>query len=122
MTEMSESMTLLILSVFDVVVLVFGVYLFFSGIKMQKTKEIGNFILTEEEVKRCERREALVDFFYWREEVMGAVFGLFGAIRLLDKYVLKIGGVLDVALMVILLITALWFYKSLMTARTKFLV
>ena len=118
---MNESMTLLILSVFDVVILMFGVYFFYAGIKMQKTKEIGNLILAEEEVKRCENREALADFFYWREEVLGGVFVLFGTVRLLDKYVLKIGGVLDVALMVILLITVLCFYKSLMTARTKFL-
>jgi uncharacterized membrane protein YkgB len=121
MIEMNESMTLLILSVFDVVILMFGVYFFYAGIKMQKTKEIGNLILAEEEVKRCENREALADFFYWREEVLGGVFVLFGIIRLLDKYVLKIGGMLDGALMVILLITALCFYKSLMTARTKFL-
>jgi len=118
---MNEMMTLLILSVFDFVILGFGIYLFFSGMKMRKTKEIGTLVLTEEEVKRCENKEALADFFYWREAVMGGIFVLFGAFRLLDKFVLKIGGMLDIALMVVLLITALWFYKSLMTAREKFL-
>lgn len=114
-------MTLLILSVFDAVILVFGVYLLFSGMKMQKTKEIGNLLLTEEEVKKCEDKDALAGFFYWREEVMGGVFALFGIVRLLDKYVLKIGGILDIFLMIILLLTACWFFYSLRMARTRFL-
>ena len=88
---------------------------------MKKTKEIGTLILTEEEIKRCEQKEALADFFYWREGVMGSVFILFGAIRLLDKAVLKIGGALDIVLMLALLVTALWFFKSLQTARTQYL-
>jgi len=118
---MNETMTLLILAAFDIVILIFGIYLFVSGVKMQKTKEPGTLILTEEEVKKCKDKEALADFFYWREEVMGGIFVLFGVIRLLDKFVLKIGGVLDIVLMVVLIVTALWFYKGLMTARMKFL-
>lgn len=118
---MNEMMTLLILSVIDAIILVFGIYLIFSGIKMKKTKEPGTLVLTEEEVKKCQQKEALADFFYWREEVMGVVFAVFGTIRLLDKFVLKIGGILDVALMVTLLITALWFFKCLQTARANFL-
>ena len=121
LSEMNETMTLLILSAFDAVILIFGIYLLISGIKMQKNKEIGTLLLTEEEIKRCGDKDALADFFYWREEVMGGVFVLFGAVRLLDTYVLKIGGILDIALMVVLLITALWFFKSLSIARAKFL-
>ena len=118
---MNEMMTLLILSSIDAIILVFGIYLIFSGIRMKKTKEPGTLVLTEEEVKRCLQKEALAEFFCWREEVMGVVFVMFGTIRLLDKFVLKIGGMLDIALMVILLITALWFFKCLQTARANFL-
>ena len=118
---MNETMTLLILSVFDIAILGFGLYLFFAGMKMKSTKEIGTLVLTEEEVKRCENKEELAEFFCWREVLMGCIFVLFGAIRLLDKYVLKIGGLLDIFLMVALIITSLWFYKSMMTARAKFL-
>ena len=118
---MNSTMNLIILSVFDVVVLGFGVYLLISGTKMRHTKEPGTMILSEEEVKKCVQKEALAEFFFWREILMGVVFILYGVIRLLDKFVLKIGGILDIALMVFLLITAMWFYKSLMTARAKFL-
>ncbi len=121
MIAMNETMTVWILSVFDGVILLFGLYLFFSGMKMYRTKEIGTLILTEEEVNRCEAKKELADYFYWREEVMGGVFVLFGIVRLLDKYVLRIGGMLDIAMMVALLITALWFFKSLSNARAKFL-
>ena len=118
---MNETMTFLLFVAFDVMILGFGIYLFVSGIKMKNTKEIGTLLLTEEEIKRCEHKSELATFFYWREEVIGIVFVLFGSIRLLDKYVLKIGGILDITLMVILLVTACWFFYSLQTARTRFL-
>ena len=118
---MNEGMTLLILSVFDVFIMGFGIYMLFSAVKMKQTKEIGTLLLAEEEVKKCKQKENLAEFFYWREAVMGCVFVLFGVIRLLDKFVLKIGGMLDIMLMVALLATALWFFKSLQTARARFL-
>ena len=37
---MNEMMTLLILSVIDAIILVFGIYLIFAGVKMKKTKEL----------------------------------------------------------------------------------
>lgn len=118
---MNDTMTLLILSVFDGVILVFGVYLLITGIKMEKTKLIGSLILTEDEVKKCEHKEAFAEFLAWREVLMGIVFVLFGVIRLLDKFVLKIGGLLDITLMIVLLVIALWFFKSLQVARAKYL-
>lgn len=118
---MNETVTLFLLSAFDVVILIFGIYLIISAVTTKKTKEIGTLVLAEEEIKRCEQKEALADFLYWREAVMGSVFALFGVIRLLDKFVLKIGGVLDIILMVVLLVTALWFFKCLQTARARFL-
>ena len=118
---MNETMTLWILATFDAVIFVFGVYLLFAGLKMQKTKEIDTMLLAEDEVKRCKNKEELAKFFCWREEVMGVIFVLFGAIRLLDKFLLKIGGILDVILMIVLLVTVLWVFKSLQTARASFL-
>ena len=118
---MNETQTLMILAAFDAAILWFGIHLLISGMKMKRTKEIGTMILAEEEINKCNRKEELADFFYWREEVMGAVFVLFGILRLLDKFILKIGGILDIVLMILLLATALWFFKSLQIARAKFL-
>ena len=118
---MNDTIPLLILSVFDAVILVFGVYLIIAGGRMKVSKEIGTMILTEEEKKKCEQKEVLAEFFYWRELLLGSVFVLYGVIRLLDKFVLKIGGLLDIGLMTVLLVTACWFIKSLQTARAKFL-
>ena len=119
---MNDKVNLIILAVFDIVIAGLGIYFVFSAIKMKRTKEIGTFILTEEEVQKCREKEALAAFFYWREGIMGGVFLLFGIVRLLDKFIFKIGGVLDIALMLILLLTALWFFKGLQTARARFLL
>lgn len=118
---MNTTSSTLILSVFDVIIAVLGIYLITSAVKMKKTKEIGTVILTPEEIGRCKRKEELAEFLCWREMVLGVVFLLFGFIRLLDTYVLKIGGVLDILLMIVLIIAVLWFFKSLQTARAEFL-
>lgn len=118
---MNETMSILILKVFDVICMIFGIYLLISAVKMKKTNEIGSIILTEEEKKQCHKKEALAQFMYGREVILGWVFLVFGTVRILDLLVLKIGGILDVALMVILIVTALWFLRELQTAREKFL-
>lgn len=118
---MNETIALLIMAVFDLVILGFGIYLLFSGTRMRRTKEPGTLIFTEDEIKRCNDKEALAIYFWWREVLMGSVFVIFGMIRLLDKYIFKVGGMLDISLMVILLITAGWFFYSMQTARARFL-
>jgi len=118
---MNATMTLIILAVFDGVILGFGVYLLIAGNKMKTTKDIGTLVLTEDEMKNCKQKEAFADFFGWREVLMGVVFVLCGIVRLLDKFLLKIGGVLDIGPMVVLLVATLWLFKSLQTARTRFL-
>lgn len=118
---MNETVTLVILAVFDAVILGFGIYLVIAGSKMKKTKEIGTLILAEEEIKGCMYKEQIAAYFCWREAVMGLVFILFGVLRLLNKFVLKANGVLDICLMVLLLATVFWFFKSIQTARSVFL-
>lgn len=118
---MNETMTLVVLAVFDAVILGLGIYLIIAGNKMKKTQEIGTLILTEEEIKGCVYKEKMAAFFCWRETVMGIVFILFGVLRLMNKFVLKANGVLDICLMILLLVTVLWFFKSIQTARSVFL-
>lgn len=118
---MNEAMSLLVLSAFDIIAVVFGIYMLNAAFKMRDSKKMGTFLLTEEELKRCNHKEELADYFWSREAVMGVLFALFGFIRLVDKFILKIGGMLDVVLVVILLIAVLWFFKCLQNARTQFL-
>lgn len=118
---MNTTSNLLILSAFDVIIAALGIYLIVSAVKMKKTGEIDTLILTPEEIERCRQKDELAEFLYWREMAIGIIFVLFGFIRLLDTFVLKIGGILDVLLMIVLIMAILWFYKSLQTARTEFL-
>lgn len=118
---MNETVTLVILAVFDTVILGFGIYLVIAGSKMKKTKEIGTLILAEEEIKRCAHKEQIAAFFFWREVVMGFVFILFGVLRLWNKFVLNANEMLDICLMILLLATVFWFFKSIQTARSVFL-
>lgn len=118
---MNTISSLLILSAFDAIIAGLGIYLIASAVKMKKTREVGTLILTPEELERCKQKDALAEFLCWREMVIGVVFLLFGFVRLLDTYVLKAGGVLDILVMIVLIVAVLWFFKSLQTARAEFL-
>ena len=118
---MNETMSLMILAAFDMIIIGFGICMLISAVSMKKTKNPGNLLLAEEELKRCQNKAELAEFFYWREAVIGSVFILCGIIHLLDKFVLKVGGAVNVIPIIILLLVACWFLKELQTARAKFL-
>ena len=118
---MNETMSLIILSAFDVIIIGFGIYMLISAVSMKKTKNPGNLLLAEEELNRCHNKAELAEFFCWREAVIGSVFVLCGIVHLLDKFVLKVGGAVNVIPIIVLLLVAFWFLKELQTARAKFL-
>lgn len=110
-----------VMMIFDVVMIGLGVYMMITAWNMRRKNEIGTMVLAEEELARCNDKEGFITYIYWREAVMGGALIMYGVIELLDKYIIKIGGVLDYVPIVILLIVLAWFYKCLQNARKQFL-
>lgn len=118
---MEGTTSLDVMLIFDIVMIVLGIYMMAASLKMKRTKEIGTMILAEEDVQKCKDKAGFATFFYSYELVMGIAFLLCGAVRLADKLLIKIGGALDVVPIIVLLIVACWFYKGLQDAKAKFL-
>jgi len=110
-----------VMMIFDMVMVGIGVYMAVAAWGMKKKNEISPILLAEEELVKCQDKEGFITYIYWREVVMGVALILYGVIGLLDKYIFKIGGVLDYISVVLLLIVFFWFYKGLQNARTQFL-
>ena len=111
-----------VMMIFDVLMIGIGIYMIAAGLQMKKENTISKILLAEEELIKCKNTKAFISYIYWREAIMGVALVLYGAIGLLDKFVFKIGGILEYIPIVLLLIVFFWFYNGLQTARIKFLM
>lgn len=110
-----------VMMIFDVVMMGIGVYMMLAAWNMRRKNEIGTVILAEEELANCKDKAGFITYMHWREAVMGGALILYGAIGLLDKYILKIGSVINYVSVAGLLIIFAWFYKSMQSARERYL-
>lgn len=110
-----------IMIIFDAVMIFLGIYMIVAALNMKKKNEIGTVILAEEEAVRCKDKEGFIAYIYWREAVVGGALILYGAAGLLDKYIFKIGGLLNYIPAVLLLAAFFLFYKGMQSARALFL-
>ena len=111
-----------VMMIFDVVMIGIGIYMISAGLTMRKENVISQILLAEEELIKCKDTEGFITYIYWREVVMGMALILYGIIGLLDKFIFKMGGILDYVPIILLLIVFFWFYSGLQTARKRFLM
>lgn len=109
-----------VMVIIDILVVGFGLYMIFSGLKMKKTGKISSAVITEEEIKKCRRKKEFIDFIYWKEAAFGCVMCLSGIVGLINELVVSIGKVAFLE-MFVFLGAFLWFQQALRSAREQFL-
>lgn len=109
-----------VMTVFDVVIAGFGVYMIGAALKMKKTGEISSAVITAEEIAKCKDKKGFIDFIYWKEAVFGLMVSLVGVLGLVNDLLVSLG-VFNMAMMVIFLAGFFWFQMQLRRAREKFL-
>ncbi len=110
-----------VMLVFNIVIILFGIYMIVSSVQMKKQGNINPMVLAKEERKKCKDVNGFIEFIYWRELVLGICMAAVGVIGVLDETVLSIGKIASYAEMLIFLAAFLWFQHSLNQARDKFL-
>ena len=109
-----------VMMIFNVVLMILGVCMAVSAFNMKKSKQIG-MILAEEEVYKCKDTVGFIESVYRRQIVLGIALVVYGGVGLLDKFILKIGGVFNYVPKILILVVFLWFYKGLQSAKTEYL-
>lgn len=113
-----EKMSVMI--VFDIVVIVVGLYMAAAGLKMKKTGEISPLLLAEEELKKCKNKKGFISYIYWKEMVLGVVMAAVGLFGLVNELLMELGNLKYVELVVFLAVF-FWFWRELGAAREKYL-
>lgn len=109
-----------VMTVFDVVIAVFGIYMVVAGLKMKKTGEISGALITPEEVAACKDRDGFVGFIYWKEAIFGGIIILVGILGVINEQVVSLGR-FNLIEMLAFFGAFLWFQHELRVAREKFL-
>ena len=111
--DMSNMMT-----IFDVVIGLLGIYLAFSGYKNYKSGEVDTMVVTTEELLRCTNKSALSKYLMPKESIFGLFCILFGIQGLLNdtgilSFTQVVNGIFLVAFLVV------WFVFSYFIRKAK---
>lgn len=108
-----------IMTVFDLVIFGFGIYMVAAALKMKKTNVISTVLITAEESAKCTDKEGFIRDMYWREALLGALMILLGALGVVSDCIVSLGA-FNIVEMVLFLAVFLWFQRGLSRARKQF--
>ena len=109
-----------IMTVFDVIMVIFGFYMAAAGVRMKKSGTIGSVMLTGEESAVCRDRDGWIGFMYWRETAFGIILVLAGGSGAANDLFFS-AGYWDYVKMVLFFLSFCWFYSGLLRARRDYL-
>lgn len=109
-----------IMTVFDGIMVIAGLYMAAAGLRMKKSGRIGSVILAEEELGICRDPEGWIAFMYWRETVFGIILALAGASGVANDLFFSTG-FWDYMKMALIFSVFCWFYAGLYRARREYL-
>lgn len=110
-----------VIIIFDVLILLLGIYLIFNAIKMKKTDEMPSILLTPKELKLCKNPYGFIDYMFPFLLIFGIVATLFGIVSLIGDTLLDFPRIYDGVAVLVLLTVWVWFSMMLRRAKQKFM-
>lgn len=109
-----------VMTIFDVVIAIFGIYMVGAALRMKKTGEISSAVITAEEIAKCRKKKEFIAFIYWKEAAFGGLITLVGILGFINDRIVSLGS-FNVIEMLIFLAAFLWFQMELRKARERFI-
>ncbi len=106
--------------IFDVVLVIVGAYLIFSGLQMKKTGKISAFIVNQEEIGRCKDTQGFIAGIYRQTWAFGAALLLFGVFGCINDTVYAFGRFFDLGSVLFFLTAWFWFTRENRKGKEKF--
>lgn len=106
------------LLLFDVIILMYGLYTIYSSIMMKRTGKLSGWFTGAGGAMVRDAR-GYIGYIYGRALVMGAVAALFGVAALVNDCTMPIHKVMQ-ALILLFLTVCVWFYATISRAKRRF--
>lgn len=108
-----------IMTVFNAVIVLFGVYMVISSLYMKKSGKISSTVIAAEEIKACRNKEEFISYIYWKEALFGGIMIIVGILGLVNDLIVSLG-VVNIVEMIVFLFAFFWFQNEMKKAREKF--
>lgn len=108
-----------IMTIFDIIILLFGVYMIGAAFKMKKSGVISSAVITPEEIASCRDKSGFIEFMYWKEAVFGGIVLLVGILGLVNEQLVSLG-IFNIIEMILFVAAFVWFQHQLRVARERF--
>ena len=79
-----------IMTIFDVIILLYGAYTIYTSLKMKKTGEPAKWLVNEQEIGRCKDKKGFIDAICVGTILFGAMAIVYGIVSLLNSYVFHV--------------------------------
>ena len=114
---MSDSM----FSILDIIVLLVGVYAFYSCYLMKTTGEVKTKLVLSDhtDINKCKDKKGFIDYMFLKLLILGIVSVVYGVVGLIDTYVTPLG-IAQLVLMLVFIIYLIWFALKSKKAVTMF--
>ncbi len=106
--------------IFDVIIVILGVYLIYAALQMKRTGEISTVIINRMEIGNCRDKRGFIDRIYKQTLIFGGVALAFGILGGVNDMVFSLGRVYDIGSVIVFLIVWFWFTKAIRKGRTEF--
>lgn len=108
-----------IMSVFDVILIVYGIYTMYSAFMMKKTGVPGKWLMGEQDTSKCRDLRGFVDEMTVKTVLFGASAVLYGVISTVNRMKLGIRA-LDAVCIIVFLAVCAFYVVGLNRAKKKF--
>ena len=105
--------------IIDLVIVAVGIYFLYISLRMKKTEKVESFVVAEETLKNCKDEKAFANFLWIRQMIFSIIMIISGVLMAVHEVVLSFGyayyavvGVLSIAFVV--------YYKQLTDGRIKY--
>lgn len=108
-----------IIGIFDILLLIYGVYTIYTSFQMKKTGEPAKWLVNELEIGKCKDKKGFIDAVFTKTVLFGAVTALYGVVSVLNNSVLHLA-ILDILCLLVFLVGCVIYVVTLNRARRKF--
>lgn len=108
-----------IMLIFDIVILLYGVYAAASAVRMKKTGIPSAILLSKEESGRVRNAKEFCGCMYQPTLIFGVLGCLYGVVALLNQYVFR-QSLIEIFGVVCFLIVCGWYVKELRKAKERY--
>ena len=107
------------MTVFNVILLIYGAYSVYAANKMQKTGEPMQWLLSNEELLRARKPNAFCNYMSPKTRIFGILCILYGFFGIITDFWLHLGK-LEMIVLAAFVIAIVWFFITLKKAKKKY--